>query len=114
MMSQLILDQFGSHVFRSILLLLHPSLRLENNPKNLRLSSKLRSKKSLKWKSQRPPLTSLFPNDNQEIGSTGVLLIPESFNQLARSVVSSLAEKLEANEVRAMAANVVASPLLQV
>lgn len=106
--SSLLMDAFASHVCRALLALLMPNLF----PPEQR-SSTLRSKRSAAYKARQGPMKSLFASEGapQNQGSHAV---PAKFRELAGQIVSSVREKLSANEVRALAASPVASPVLQV
>ena len=103
------MNQFASHVIRTLLALLSPHLFPPD-------SSTIRSKRSLAWKSNQGTTKSVFASrgDFQDGRSAlGSNTVPE-FQNLARRFVKQLREDLSANEVRALAANKVASPVLQV
>jgi nucleolar protein 9 len=104
--SSLILDPFASHVIRSLLLLLSFS-------KESALPA-LRSKKSTAWKTKQGPMRSLFVDGKGKEKEVSTQRAPTVFRQLARRVVEVLRAELSGNEVRALAANNVASPVLQV
>ncbi|TFK56028.1 ARM repeat-containing protein [Heliocybe sulcata] len=104
--TSLIMDPFASHVLRALLLLLSPSSLPQ--PQALRQNN-LRSKKSASWKNKHiGTLKSVFDEDKQEAYS-----VPESFGTMAVRFVEVLEFQLDANEVRALAADKVASPVLQ-
>jgi nucleolar protein 9 len=106
-----LLDPFASHILRALLVLLAPPIAPAPAPSSSR-NSNLRSKKSAKWKARQGPMKNLF--DETTAGSTPKLsVIPLSFTKLARDLLTSIRAGLGANEVRAMAADKAASPLLQ-
>ncbi|KZT41117.1 ARM repeat-containing protein [Sistotremastrum suecicum HHB10207 ss-3] len=102
----LILDPFASHVLRSLLVLLCPSLSSEAGA-----SSRIRSKKSAAWKSHQGQMSSLFDSDSSK--QTTKRSIPKSFEETARNILHAVRNKLDANETRGLAGNNVASPVLQ-
>lgn len=59
-------------------------------------------------------MKSVFTPDNPDAQAGPSNRVPPEFNETARSFVTLLKEKLDENEVRALAANQVASPVLQV
>ena len=106
----LITDPFASHVVRSLLVLLSPTLSANDS-----FSSSLRSKKSQKWKAKQGDMTSMFMKDIKGKGKEpSISAIPPSFGEAARRLVESVRQKLNDNEVRALAANKAASPTLKV
>ena len=58
-------------------------------------------------------MKSLFSSENGA-SSSGLPAVPTKFRDIAGEFVTSVREKLSANEVRALAASPVASPVLQV
>ena len=73
----------------------------------------VRSKKSAAYKARQGPMKSVFAEaggQQQKVTRT----TPKEFRKVAKSFVSSLRDQLGENEVRALAANQVASPVLQV
>jgi nucleolar protein 9 len=102
----LILDPFASHVIRTLLLLLSFS-------KESALPA-LRSKKSVAWKTKQGPMKSVFLDEKGKETALPTQQAPPAFCQLARRFVEVLRVELDDNEVRALAANNVASPVLQV
>ncbi|KAA1466051.1 ARM repeat-containing protein [Dentipellis sp. KUC8613] len=108
----LLMDPFASHVFRSLFVLLSPQLFPADSNK---LQSQVRSKKSASWKAKQGPMKSLF-NDDKETGKADAGLgkaWPVEFRDAAKSFVQRLRQDLGENEVRSLAANKVASPVLQ-
>ena len=104
-----IMDPFASHVVRALLGLLCPHLFPADQQNK---SSHVRSKKSAAYKAKQGAMKSVFTPDNPLSGPSRQT--PPEFNETARSFVTLLKEKLDENEVRALAANQVASPVLQV
>ena len=102
------MDQFASHVIRTLLALLSPHLFPPD-------SGTIRSKRSSTWKSNQGAMKSVFTSRDSQgekpVSRAGT--VPE-FSNLARRFVQQLRVDLGANEVRALAANKVASPVLQV
>ncbi|KAG9219045.1 hypothetical protein CCMSSC00406_0001455 [Pleurotus cornucopiae] len=108
--SSLVMDDFASHVVRALLLLLYP------NAIPSQLHSNLRSRKSAAWKAKQGPLKSVFSDtDINSSNSSGTKQkgAPKEFLAIARRFVETLSGELSDNEVRALAANKVASPVLQ-
>ncbi|KDQ29289.1 hypothetical protein PLEOSDRAFT_1092908 [Pleurotus ostreatus PC15] len=107
--SSLVMDDFASHVVRALLLLLYP------NAIPSQLHSNLRSRKSTAWKAKQGPLKSVFSDTDMNSNSSGTKQknVPKEFLAVARRFVEALSVELSDNEVRALAANKVASPVLQ-
>lgn len=102
------MDPFASHVVRALLLLLSPNLSPSDE------NGALRSKKSAAWKARQGPMKSVFGEDKGKGKETSIKRTPAEFRQLARRLVEILRTELGENEVRALAADKVASPGLQV
>lgn len=112
-LSSLILDPFASHVIRALLLLLSPELTL-HLPGKIQGHSTIRSKKSSVYKAKQGSLTSVFTSSEPAGMSVGLRSRPADFKLLVKSFVTNLRRYLDGNEIRALAANQVASPVLQV
>jgi len=104
------MDPFASHVVRALLALLSPAASSvvgdisQNN---------MRSKKSASWKARQGQLKSVF--DSKGKGKEGYISkSPPEFQSQARVLVKVLKKELGDNEVRALAADKVASPCLTV
>ncbi|KAI0334862.1 ARM repeat-containing protein [Cubamyces sp. BRFM 1775] len=112
-LSSLILDPFASHVIRALLLLLAPDvLGSVDDGASHSSTFALRSKKSAAYKARQGPMKSVFAEadvQQQKAARTA----PKEFRKIAKGFVSALREQLGENEVRALAANQVASPVLQ-
>lgn len=106
--SSLIMDPFASHPLRALLALLRPNLF----PADQRTST-LRSKKSAAYKARQGPMKSVFTAEKNGMHSA-TSGVPEQFRDVAGRFVRMLRHQLGANEVRALAASTVASPVLQV
>ena len=103
------MDAFASHVIRALLALLSPHLFPAEH------LSTVRSKKSASWKAHQGPMKSVFANDAYDAGQkSSILKTPSDFTKMASKFVDTLRDNSSANEVRALAANQVASPVLQV
>lgn len=103
------MDPFGSHVVRSMLTLLDPSLATHGSTRSV----SVRSKKSATWKAKQGPMKSILnKGKGREFSSS--LYPPAAFNEMVAHFVNVLRTELGENEIRAMAANKVASPGLQV
>ena len=109
-LSDLIMHPFGSHVIRSILTVLVPSLRGENA--HAGHSSKTRSKKSMTFKQRQDVMKSIIPGLDESPST--LHKVPAPFTEMAGRYVETLRKSLGDNEVRALASNKVASPVLQV
>ncbi|KAJ3571667.1 hypothetical protein NP233_g3597 [Leucocoprinus birnbaumii] len=107
-LSALVMDPFGSHVIRSLLALLCPRLAGQDSTQ----STLVRSKKSAAWKAKQGPMKSVFDKGKGKDHSNA-LHVPSGFHEMARRFIRTLVTELDENEVRAMAANKVASPGLQ-
>lgn len=107
--SNLIMDPFASHVIRSLLVLLCPNLAKEGQVQ----TSLIRYKKSSTWKAKQGLMKSVFGKGK---GKEPVQHFepPMEFREMARKFIEFVRSDLDDNEVRAMAANKVASPGLQV
>ena len=110
-LSSLVLDPFASHVVRALLLLLAPDCF----PPDAREAA-VRSKKSAAWKARQGPMKSVFAEMQEGTPSSGTAQkkVPKEMRRMAERFVSTLREQLGENEVRALAADKVASPVLQV
>ncbi|KDR74394.1 hypothetical protein GALMADRAFT_250311 [Galerina marginata CBS 339.88] len=106
--SSLLMDPFASHVIRSLLLLLSPNLSASEE----RSQSTLRSKKSAAWKAKQGQMKSVFTDDKGK-GKESLRSIPSELRQMARRIVEVVRADLGDNETRALAANKVACPGLQ-
>ncbi|KAG6813198.1 hypothetical protein H0H92_013318 [Tricholoma furcatifolium] len=107
--SSLIMDPFASHVIRALLALLSGNNSALDGPSQ----GTVRSKKSAAWKARQGSMKSVF-TDEKGKGRVGTLRSrPAEFQVLARRLVDSLRQELGDNEVRALAADKVASPALQ-
>lgn len=109
------MDPFASHVTRALLVLLQPNL-LSSNEQSMqhgKPSFSVRSKKSTSYKARQGLMTSVFSSEEEKHVATS-FQIPENFAQAAANFVSAIREQLDETEVRALAANKVASPVLQV
>jgi len=107
----LVLDPFASHVIRALLLLLAPDCF----PLDTREYA-VRSKKSAAWKARQGSMKSVFKEQKEGVGADlkGESRSPGECRKVAEQFVRALREQLGENEVRALAADSVASPVLQV
>jgi nucleolar protein 9 len=103
------MNPFASHVIRALLLLLSPNLVTSHET----AQHAMRSKKSAAWKARQGPLKSVFneSDSREDLGSNNP---PEIFSNAARKFVEVVRQELDGNETRALAADKVASPTLQV
>ncbi|KAJ7265839.1 armadillo-type protein [Mycena haematopus] len=106
--ASLVMHPFASHVIRALLLLLSPNLVASHET----TQHAMRSKKSAAWKAKQGPLNSVF-KDSDNRREFGSYVPPEEFSQTARKFVDVVRHELDANETRALAADKVASPTLQ-
>lgn len=104
----LIMDPFASHVLRAVLAVLSPT----SFPPQQR--SHLRSKKSAAHKARQGPMKSVFTGEAKSESNTNTSNYSPELQTKAAKFVATLREQLGANEVRALAASQVASPVLQV
>lgn len=106
------MDQFASHVIRSLFLLLCPQLFQSDAPH--KSQGLLRSRKSVSWKARQGPLKSIFG----DVSDKGQIIMegrrPSSFDDVAKNYVMMLRTTLDGNEVRSLATSKVACPVLQV
>ena len=109
-LSQLILDPFAAHVILSPLLLLSPTISQHSDQSKSRTLF-VRSKKSAAYKSRQGPMKSILDSGAE---GDSIFLVPSSFQDVASKFVNALRDTLDANEVRALAADKVANPVLQV
>ncbi|EJD00848.1 ARM repeat-containing protein [Fomitiporia mediterranea MF3/22] len=110
----LIMDPFASHVLRSLFVLLCPTI-----PSATDASSILRSKKSAKHRAKQGPMKSVFTDSSRDADTfngkgkgKAVFAYPPEFQVLARRFVKEIREKLSENEIRALAVNKSACPVL--
>lgn len=73
----------------------------------------MRSKKSAAWKAKHGQMKSVF-TDEKGKGKETLRNAPPEFSKMARRLVQVVRDELDDNETRAMAANKVACPGLQV
>ena len=112
--TSLIMDPFASHVIRALLLLLSPTSRQAEGSNNSKSRSGLRSKKSVAWKARQAPMKNVFSDLKGKTAEDNIIRTPEVFREAAGKFVRIVRDELDANEVRALAADKVASPVLQV
>lgn len=74
----------------------------------------MRSKKSMAWKAKQGTMKSVFSNEKGKDRATSKFPVPDEFRDAAVKFMQDIREGLNPNEVRALAANKVASPVLQV
>ncbi|KAI0260538.1 armadillo-type protein [Gloeopeniophorella convolvens] len=108
----LIMDPFASHVVRELFVLLCPQLFHADAPH--KSQAFVRSRKSAAWKAKQGPLRSIFGKDaDTEKGKASANGGAPAFRVVAQRYVLALRERMGANEVRSLAANKVACPVLQ-
>lgn len=103
------MDPFASHPLRALLALLTPDLFTPEQRASI-----LRSKKSAGHKARQGPMKSVFVADKQQTTVESVKATPPDFAPIAVKFVQAVRDNLGGNEVRALAASSVASPVLQV
>lgn len=106
--TSLVMDPFASHVLRALLLLLSPTYSASH-----KAQSNMRSKKSSAWKARQGTMKSVFADNKSYDHVDSSRSVPNEFHEAATRFVRVLKSELSDNEVRALAANKVASPLLQ-
>ncbi|KAF7330777.1 hypothetical protein MVEN_02416800 [Mycena venus] len=106
--ASLVMNPFASHVIRALLLLLSPNLVTSQET----AQHTMRSKKSAAWKAKQGPLKSVFKEGDSK-GNPANYTPPEVFTETARKFVEAVRQELDGNETRALAADKVASPTLQ-
>ncbi|RDX53030.1 ARM repeat-containing protein [Lentinus brumalis] len=109
----LIMDPFASHVVRALLLLLAPDVLGSLHDNSGKAASGVRSKKSAAYKARQGSMKSVFAEGDADVHSKASRSTPKEFRKAALNIISALREQLNENEVRAMGANPVASPVLQ-
>lgn len=112
-LSSLIMDPFASHVVRALLILLAPDVFSTEDAQSGpgKSGSALRSKKSAAYKARQGSMKSVFTADQGQ--SKPAKSVPKEFRNAATRILTSLRDQLGENEVRALGANQVASPVLQ-
>ncbi|KAH7916121.1 armadillo-type protein [Hygrophoropsis aurantiaca] len=111
--TSLVMDPFASHVLRALLLFLSPSIQ-SSDASNFKSQSNIRSKKSSAWKARQGTMKSFFAESRTKEDSITNKMVPKEFREAAGMFVRALRDELDENEVRALAANKVASPVLQI
>ena len=106
------MDQFASHVIRELFLLLCPHLFNSSTPH--KSQAFVRSRKSAAWKARQGPLTSIFGDNTNKGKANAEKRHPAEFREVAKKCITTLRTTLNENEVRSLAANKVACPVLQV
>lgn len=106
-------NQFASHVIRALLILLCPSAVFTSTESHH--SPSTRSKKSAQWKAKKGDMKSIVLDPSDSNLSTPINHVrPKSFIAMAKRFLDHIAQTLGGNEVRALAIDKAASPLLQV
>ena len=111
------MDPFASHVVRALLLLLASDVLSTEDTTGggpNKSAFALRSKKSAAYKARQGSMKSVFAENGEQSQAKAGKRTPKEFRKAAFSIVSAMREQLGGNEVRALAANQVASPVLQV
>lgn len=106
------MDQFASHVIRALFMLLCPQLFQSDAPH--KSQSFVRSRKSVAWKARQGPLKSIFDDASEKGKASNEGIRPAAFREIAKKYVTMLRTALDGNEIRSLAANRVACPVLQV
>jgi nucleolar protein 9 len=105
------MDPFASHVIRALLGLLCPSSRRSFHENS---QGAVRSKKSASWKSKQGSLASVFTDMKGKSKEVMEHQVSPEFRAMSRTLVETVRNELGDNEVRALAADKVASPCLLV
>ncbi len=100
---------YASHVIRSLLLLLSPNVADSEDAQ-----SSVRSKKSVAWKAKQGQMKSVFDEGKGKGVPTSSESCPQEFHNMARRLLQAVRDQMDENEIRAMAANKVACPMLKV
>lgn len=106
------MDQFASHVIRALFILLCPQLFQSDAPH--KTESFVRSRKSVAWKARQGPLKPIFDDVSEKGKVSNEGIWPVAFREIAKKYVTMLRATLDGNEIRSLAANKVACPVLQV
>ncbi|KIJ32368.1 hypothetical protein M422DRAFT_265865 [Sphaerobolus stellatus SS14] len=105
-------NQFASHVLRELLLLLAPAQ--VSGHRDDRHAPTARSKKSAGWKARQGTMKAVIKDDQAANGKdSAVKRTPKSFMEMAKKFLDSLRSSSDPNELRALAVDKVASPVLQ-
>ena len=113
--TSLCMDPFASHVLRALFIVLCPRIPSAADT----AVSILRSKKSAKHRAGKGPMKSVFVEESGLDGDAKgkgkpVDLRPPQFDARARQFTKAMRDGLSANEIRALAADKAAAPLLVV
>ncbi len=111
------MDPFASHVVRALLLVLASDVlpaEDETNGAPSKSAFAVRSKKSATYKVRQGSMKSVFTESGDHNQTKPAKRTPKEFRKAAVNIISTLREQLAGNEVRVLAANQVASPVLQV
>jgi nucleolar protein 9 len=103
----MLLDPFASHIVRALFILLDPTLSKLADEQ----SSAIRSKRSAGFKAKQGAMLSVF---DSEAGKMHHRRVPDVFHSTAKQMLSNIRQALSPTEIRALAANKVAAPTLQV
>jgi len=117
----LIQNPFASHVLRALMMLLAPAQFVPSPSHSHKHAPSARSKKSASWKARQGPMKPIILDDSlmSQSGYVGTALTagfhtPDSFAAITSRLVDQIRNVLSGNEVRALAVDKVASPVLQV
>lgn len=117
----LLMDQFASHVLRALFVLLTPSISDAEIVTSSSKSSVLRSKKSAKHRAKQGPMKSVLSTHQDgeygfrpHLGIDEADSVPPQFDEMSRLFIKTVRETLDPNEIRALAADKVACPVLVV
>lgn len=110
------MDPFASHVIRALLVFLAPTAfdAGEDHVGAAKSEFAVRSKKSAAYKARQGSMKSVFAEGEEQSKVKHAKRTPKEFKKAALNFVDALREQLGENEVRSLAANQVASPVLQV
>lgn len=110
-LSSLFQDQFGTHVIRSLLLLLSSRPISTSGNGSEDAASSLRSKRSSKFREGQDPNQESETSSN--IKKVKSYLIPKEFENALEKLREDCLREVGMNEIRALAVNPVSSPTLQ-
>ena len=115
-MACFIVNPFASHVIRALLLLLYPNLGSSHPTSSVvgRAQSIQRSKRSAAWNARQGPLQYAYAESQEIHDESSPRVVPRQFIDMACTFVKTLREALTEDDVKALAADKVACPVLQV
>jgi len=103
-------DQFGTHVIRSLLLLLSSNPVTPPPLNSGNATASLRSKKSSKFRQGQDPSEEI---NSSQAATPKAYLVPSEFKQTLEKLRENSLREVGTNEIRALAVNPISSPTLQ-